>query len=141
MPYTGQLYRTSTCTYLSWFSKNIPKPFPIPHVKRSLHVVFGGQSSLLLSPSHLPPSPPLPSPPLPSLPPSLPPSGVIDSRRSSQQVLDHLPVERERGITVKTQTASMVYCWQGHQFLLNLIDTPVGPHVLLPSIYSQLNPW
>ena len=44
MPYTGQLYRTSTCTctYLSWFSKNIPKPFPIPHVKRSLRVVFGG---------------------------------------------------------------------------------------------------
>ena len=80
----------------------------------------------------------------PSLPPTfppdtLPPSGVIDSRHSSQQVLDHLPVERERGITVKAQTASIVYHWQGQQFLLNLIDTPVGCR--LSTFYSQLNPW
>ena len=40
-------------------------------------------------------------------------------------MLDHLPVERERGITVKAQTASMVYQSQGHSYLLNLIDTPV----------------
>ena len=87
--------------------------------------------SPMLPPSHLPLSL-SPSP----LPPSLPPSGVIDSRRSSQQVLDHLPVERERGITVKAQTASMVYHWQGQQFLLNLIDTPVGP----PSLSCALSP-
>ena len=42
-----------------------------------------------------------------------------------RQVLDHLPVERERGITVKAQTASMVYHHAGHRYLLNLIDTPV----------------
>ena len=90
-------------------------------------------SSLLFSVSHAPSLPPSPLPPSLS-PPSLPPPGVIDSRRSSQQVLDHLPVERERGITVKAQTASMVYRWQGQQqLLLNLIDTPVGPHVFLVS--------
>lgn len=42
-----------------------------------------------------------------------------------RQVLDHLPVERERGITVKAQTASMIYQHGGHRYLLNLIDTPV----------------
>ena len=50
-------------------------------------------------------------------------SGVIEGGTS--QVLDHLPVERERGITVKAQTASMVHSHRGHNFLLNLIDTPV----------------
>jgi translation elongation factor EF-4 len=33
-------------------------------------------------------------------------------------------VERERGITVKAQTASMVWAWGGHDYLLNLVDTP-----------------
>lgn len=42
---------------------------------------------------------------------------------TNQQVLDKLKVERERGITVKAQTASMIY--HSHQkYLLNLIDTP-----------------
>ena len=39
--------------------------------------------------------------------------------------LDKLQVEKERGITVKAQTASMVYEWKGDKYLLNLIDTPV----------------
>ncbi|CAN0040436.1 unnamed protein product, partial [Phaeothamnion confervicola] len=43
------------------------------------------------------------------------------SRRSRGQQMDTLKVERERGITVKAQTASMVY--RG-AYLLNLIDTP-----------------
>ena len=54
--------------------------------------------------------------------------GVIEEGgvgRWSRQVLDHLPVERERGITVKAQTASMVCQHSGHHYLLNLIDTPV----------------
>lgn len=45
---------------------------------------------------------------------------------NNNQVLDRLPVERERGITVKAQTASLVYKYQGQDYLLNLIDTPVG---------------
>ncbi|KAI9458268.1 GTP-binding protein lepa [Russula earlei] len=47
-----------------------------------------------------------------------------DSRSVNQQVLDKLKVERERGITVKAQTASMFYQQNELRFLLNLIDTP-----------------
>ncbi|KAL6268411.1 hypothetical protein P5V15_001546 [Pogonomyrmex californicus] len=43
---------------------------------------------------------------------------------SGKQVLDNLQVERERGITVKAQTASLFYSYQGKKYLLNLIDTP-----------------
>ncbi|KIJ10498.1 hypothetical protein PAXINDRAFT_182026 [Paxillus involutus ATCC 200175] len=43
---------------------------------------------------------------------------------SNQQVLDKLKVERERGITVKAQTASMTHTVSGRKYLLNLIDTP-----------------
>lgn len=39
-------------------------------------------------------------------------------------MLDRLQVERERGITVKAQTASLVYNHKGLDYLLNLIDTP-----------------
>ena len=45
---------------------------------------------------------------------------------SNRQVLDTLQVERERGITVKAQTASLFYNYKEDVFLLNLIDTPVG---------------
>lgn len=38
--------------------------------------------------------------------------------------MDKLKVERDRGITVKAQTASMFYNYQGKDYLLNLIDTP-----------------
>ncbi|KAF2427228.1 GTP-binding protein lepa [Tothia fuscella] len=43
---------------------------------------------------------------------------------SNKQVLDKLEVERERGITVKAQTCSMIYNYQGEDYLLNLVDTP-----------------
>jgi translation elongation factor EF-4 len=61
--------------------------------------------------------------------------GTIDKTKNNKQVLDKLQVERERGITVKAQTASLFYSFQGKQYLLNLIDTPVSCvlilHVLL----------
>ncbi len=41
-----------------------------------------------------------------------------------EQVLDTLEVERERGITVRAQTATMRYESEGSDCLLNLIDTP-----------------
>lgn len=41
-----------------------------------------------------------------------------------KQVLDKLDVERERGITVKAQTCSMIYNHQGLDYLLHLVDTP-----------------
>lgn len=40
------------------------------------------------------------------------------------QVLDKLDVERERGITVKAQTCSMLYNYKGKDYLLHLVDTP-----------------
>ncbi|MCJ1398714.1 Translation factor guf1 mitochondrial [Xylographa trunciseda] len=41
-----------------------------------------------------------------------------------KQVLDKLDVERERGITVKAQTCTMVYKYKGEDYLLHLVDTP-----------------
>ena len=43
---------------------------------------------------------------------------------SNKQVLDKLDVERERGITVKAQTCSMIYKYEGEDYLLHLVDTP-----------------
>jgi elongation factor 4 len=42
----------------------------------------------------------------------------------NKQVLDKLDVERERGITVKAQTCSMLYNHKGLDYLLHLVDTP-----------------
>lgn len=43
---------------------------------------------------------------------------------SNKQVLDKLDVERERGITVKAQTCTMIYNYNGEDYLLHLVDTP-----------------
>ncbi|KAJ8372877.1 hypothetical protein AAFF_G00276160 [Aldrovandia affinis] len=51
-------------------------------------------------------------------------TGAIAKTDQNKQVLDKLQVERERGITVKAQTASLLYTHQGSTYLLNLIDTP-----------------
>lgn len=51
-------------------------------------------------------------------------TGTISADSSNKQVLDQLQVERERGITVKAQTASILHEHNGEQYLLNLIDTP-----------------
>lgn len=51
-------------------------------------------------------------------------TGTISDRMKKDQFLDKLQVERERGITVKAQTASMFYEYNGQTYLLNLIDTP-----------------
>jgi translation factor GUF1, mitochondrial len=42
----------------------------------------------------------------------------------NKQVLDKLDVERERGITVKAQTCSMIWNQNGLDYLLHLVDTP-----------------
>ena len=55
-----------------------------------------------------------------------PPTGMVDQRDMIPQLLDQLPVERQRGITVKAQTATMFHSHQGHTYMLNLIDTPVS---------------
>ncbi|XP_066505106.1 translation factor Guf1, mitochondrial [Hoplias malabaricus] len=51
-------------------------------------------------------------------------TGAIAKTERNKQVLDKLQVERERGITVKAQTASLFYQHEGQTYLLNLIDTP-----------------
>jgi translation factor GUF1, mitochondrial len=51
-------------------------------------------------------------------------SGTISNRNKNEQFLDKLQVEKERGITVKAQTASLFYEYEGEIYLLNLIDTP-----------------
>jgi len=51
-------------------------------------------------------------------------TGTLSDRKQHAQFLDKLQVERERGITVKAQTASMFYEHEGVTYLLNLIDTP-----------------
>ena len=50
---------------------------------------------------------------------------TIPKEQHIKQYLDKLQVERERGITVKAQTCSMLWTRDGSQYLLNLIDTPV----------------
>ena len=50
-------------------------------------------------------------------------TGTIE-RGNNKQILDKLDVERERGITVKAQTCSMLYQYNGTDYLLHLIDTP-----------------
>jgi elongation factor 4 len=51
-------------------------------------------------------------------------TGTLTDRTKSAQFLDKLQVEKERGITVKAQTASMFFEYEGITYLLNLIDTP-----------------
>jgi len=51
-------------------------------------------------------------------------TGTLSNRVRHEQFLDKLQVEKERGITVKAQTASMFYEHKGAMYLLNLIDTP-----------------
>ncbi|KAF6020357.1 GUF1 [Bugula neritina] len=51
-------------------------------------------------------------------------TGVIKADKANKQILDKLQVEKERGITVKAQTASLFYEYKGKKHLLNLIDTP-----------------
>ncbi|KAI9849941.1 MAG: Translation factor guf1 mitochondrial [Sclerophora amabilis] len=50
-------------------------------------------------------------------------TGTIQ-RGGKKQILDKLDVERERGITVKAQTCSMIYNHNGEDYLLHLVDTP-----------------
>ena len=51
--------------------------------------------------------------------------GGLADREMSAQVLDSMDIERERGITIKAQTAALQYKSQsGQVYALNLIDTP-----------------
>ncbi|MEI6155514.1 MAG: GTP-binding protein, partial [Deltaproteobacteria bacterium] len=52
-------------------------------------------------------------------------TNLVDARQFRDQILDNMDIERERGITIKSQTVNLPYTSRsGEEFELNLIDTP-----------------
>jgi GTP-binding protein LepA len=51
-------------------------------------------------------------------------TGVVDDRSMRAQYLDRMDIERERGITIKSQAVRMPWDVDGQTYALNMIDTP-----------------
>jgi GTP-binding protein LepA len=51
-------------------------------------------------------------------------TGVVDARSMRAQYLDRMDIERERGITIKSQAVRLPWKVGGDEFILNMIDTP-----------------
>lgn len=50
--------------------------------------------------------------------------GSVSKREVSTQMMDTMDIEKERGITIKAQSARLLYQQGGQTYILNLIDTP-----------------
>ncbi|MDR2538153.1 MAG: translation elongation factor 4 [Bifidobacteriaceae bacterium] len=51
-------------------------------------------------------------------------SGVLSERQMRDQYLDRMDIERERGITIKSQAVRLPWTVAGSEYVLNMIDTP-----------------
>ncbi len=51
-------------------------------------------------------------------------TGIVSDREMRAQYLDRMDIERERGITIKSQAVRMPWDWDGKSYALNMIDTP-----------------
>ena len=51
-------------------------------------------------------------------------TGVVDARTMRAQYLDRMDIERERGITIKSQAVRLPWAMDGTDYVLNMIDTP-----------------
>ena len=51
-------------------------------------------------------------------------TGVVDDRSMRAQYLDRMDIERERGITIKSQAVRMPWEFEGKTYAMNMIDTP-----------------
>ena len=51
-------------------------------------------------------------------------TGTVSKRDMSDQLLDSMELEKERGITIKLTPTRMFYNYEGNEYTLNLIDTP-----------------
>ncbi|MFH1876990.1 MAG: translation elongation factor 4 [Candidatus Omnitrophota bacterium] len=51
-------------------------------------------------------------------------TGAIETRKLTEQMLDSMELERERGITIKAKAVRLKFPYQGKDYILNLIETP-----------------
>ncbi len=51
-------------------------------------------------------------------------TGIVDARQMRAQYLDRMDIERERGITIKSQAVRLPWKKDGTHYVLNMIDTP-----------------